>query len=114
MNIKRKRVGEVMVLQVGGNIMGGQGHEELRDEVRQLIDEGHVDVLLNLKGAKWINSQGVGSIVAAYSSLQKDGGRLKVCSVPDRVWTVFVVSRLNEILEVFDTETEALRTFAKP
>lgn len=110
MNIKRKLVGDVMVLQVSGNLMVDE-HGDLRDEVRKLLDEGHVDILLSLRHTKWINSQGVGSIVAAYSSLKKNAGRFKVCSVPDRVWSVFVISRLNEILEVYDTEAEALKSF---
>ena len=78
MKIKQSLQGEVMVLHVSGKIMGGPDHEKFQGEVKELIADGHVDILLNMSKVSWVNSTGLGILVSAFHTLKKNSGRLKI------------------------------------
>lgn len=111
MKIKKRQVGEVMVLDLSGKIMGGDDFDLFNNAIKDLLGEGHVDIVLNLKGVKWINSTGLGLMVSAYTSLVKQGGRMKVCEVSDRIDNILHVTQLELIFETFDKEEGALASF---
>ncbi len=108
MKIKKRQEGEVMVLDLSGKIMGGDDFDLFNNAIRDLVTEGHIDIVLNLKGVKWINSTGLGLMVSAYTSLVKQGGRMKVCEVSDRIDNILHVTQLELIFETFDKEADAL------
>jgi anti-sigma B factor antagonist len=110
--IKRRQEGEIMVLDLSGKIMGGDDFDLFNNAIHDLVKDGYVDIVLNLKGVKWINSTGLGLMVSAYTSLVKQGGRMKVCEVSDRIDNILHVTQLELIFETFDKEAEALASFA--
>ena len=111
MKIKSRQEGEVTVLELSGKIMGGDDFDLFKGTIDKLVEAGNIDVLLNLSKVKWINSTGLGLIVSAYSSLIKNGGRMKACQVSDRIDNIFHVTQLELLFETFESEAEALKTF---
>ena len=111
MKIKQSLQGDVMVLQVSGKIMGGPDHEKFQGEVKELIAEGYVDVLLNMSKVSWVNSTGLGILVSAFHTLKKNSGRLKICEVNDRIDNILNVAQLKLVFETFDKCDEALASF---
>ena len=111
MKIKKRQEGEVMVLDLSGKIMGGDDFDLFNNAIKDLVSDGHVDIVLNLKGVKWINSTGLGLMVSAYTSLVKQGGRMKVCEVSDRIDNILHVTQLELIFETFEKEADALGSF---
>ena len=111
MKIKQSLQGEVMVLQVSGKIMGGPDHDKFQSEVKELIAQGYVDVLLNMSKVSWVNSTGLGILVSAFHTLKKNSGRLKICEVNDRIDTILNVAQLKLVFETFDKCDEALASF---
>lgn len=111
MKIKHRNEGEVTVLELSGKIMGGDDFDLFKNTIDGLVEKGQVDVLLNMSKVKWINSTGLGLIVSAYSSLIKNGGRMKVCQVSDRIDNIFHVTQLELLFETFEEEKPALESF---
>ena len=112
LNIKKKADGDVMVLQLSGKIMGGPDHEKFHSEIKTLIKEGYVDILLNMAKVSWINSTGLGVLVSAFHTLKKNGGRLKICEVSDRIDNILNVTQLKLVFQTFESCDEALKSFA--
>lgn len=112
MNIQQAPVGEVMVLNLSGKIMGGPDYEKFHSEIKTLIKEGYVDVLLNMSKVTWINSTGLGILVSAYHTLKKNGGSMKICEVSSRIDNILNVTQLKLVFETFDKEKDALAAFA--
>ncbi len=112
MNISKQNMGEVMVLNLGGKIMGGPDYEKLQGEVKTLIKEGHVDILMNMSKVTWINSTGLGILVSAFHTLKKNDGRLKICAVSERIDNILNVTQLKLVFDTFDTQEAALASFA--
>jgi anti-sigma B factor antagonist len=109
--IKKRQEGDIMVLELSGKIMGGDDFDLFNNTIRELVKDGFVDIVLNLKGVKWINSTGLGLMVSAYTSLVKQGGRMKVCEVSDRIDNILHVTQLELIFETFDKEPDAIGSF---
>lgn len=100
-----------MVLDLSGKIMGGDDFELFNNTIKELVNDGHVDILLNMKKVKWINSTGLGLMVSAYTSLVKNGGRMKIAEVSDRIDNILHVTQLELIFETFEKEEAALASF---
>jgi anti-sigma B factor antagonist len=113
LKIKRKAESDVMVLHLSGKIMGGPDHELFHTEIKTLIKEGYVDILLNLSKVNWINSTGLGVLVSAYHTLKKSGGRLKICEVSERIDNILNVTQLKLVFETYETCQEAKASFQK-
>ena len=113
MNFKQNPVGEVMVLELSGKIMGGPDHEKFQNEVKTLIAEGHVDILLNMAKVNWVNSTGLGILVSAFHTLKKNGGQLKICKVSDRIDNILNVTQLKLVFETYEDCEEALASFGQ-
>lgn len=111
MKIKQSQQGEITVLHVSGKIMGGPDHDNFQGEIKQLIAEGHVDVLLNMSKVSWVNSTGLGILVSAFHTVNKNGGRLKICEVNDRIDNILNVAQLKMVFETFDSCEEAMASF---
>lgn len=113
MNIKQNAQGEVVVLALSGKIMGGPDHERFLGEVKSLVADGHVDVLIDMSKVSWVNSTGLGILVSGYHTLKKNGGRLKICSVSDRIDNILNVTQLKLVFETYATCEEALASFGE-
>ena len=112
MKMKRVPSENVMVLELSGKIMGGPSHDEFKAEIKGVIDEGYKDVILDLHGVPWINSTGLGILISGYHSLKAAEGTMKVCAVKERVLSIFYISQLEKIFDVYETREEALKSIA--
>ena len=113
MNIKQNLKGDVMVLNLSGKIMGGPDYEKFQTEVKTLISDGHVDILLDMHKVSWVNSTGLGILVSAYHTLKKNGGQMKICKVSDRIDNILNVTQLKLVFETFEDCEEALASFGQ-
>jgi anti-sigma B factor antagonist len=113
LEINSRTMGQVVVLDLHGTLIVVLGLETLRDKLKELFDQGQLHVLLNLKDASVIDSQGIGDLVAAFSRLKKSGGTLKLANPNKLIGDVLRITRLPTIIDVFDSEEEALNAFTK-
>ena len=111
MNIQQTPQGEIMILTLSGKIMGGPDYEKFHSEIKSLINDGYVDIVLNMSKVTWINSTGLGILVSAFHTLKKNGGQLKICEVSDRIDNILNVTQLKLVFETFDSCDEALASF---
>ena len=81
-----------MVLNLSGDIMGGKDYETFTNEIKKLVDEGHVDIVLDLGKVRYINSTGLGILVSGLTSLKKNMGQMKICNLSDRIDRLFSVT----------------------
>jgi len=111
MNIQQSPVGEIMVLNLSGKIMGGPDYEKFHNEIKTMIKDGYVDILLNMSKVTWINSTGLGILVSAYHTLKKNGGTMKICDVSGRIDNILNVTQLKLVFETYDKQKDALASF---
>ena len=107
----RQRDG-VTILDLKGKITLGGGDMDLRNAVQDAINGGATKVLINLKDVSTIDSSGVGELVSAYTTATNRGVGVKLTSLPDKISDVLTITQLITVFDVYDTEDEAVRSFA--
>ena len=76
LDVKERQAGDVTILDLSGEVRIGEGSISLRDSIRKLADEGKKNVLLNLAGVNYIDSNGLGELIANYTTITRQGGQL--------------------------------------
>ena len=112
MNIEQRRVGDVLVLSITGDItMNGTGGAQVADKVRSALQGGRNRIVLDLGHVRYVDSPGLGDLVQALSAARNRGGALKLLNVTRRLNDLLVVTKLLTVFDCFDQESEALASF---
>jgi len=111
LDLKERQAGDVTILDLSGEVRIGDSSVALRDSIRNLADQGKKKVLLNLGGVKYIDSSGIGELIANYTTLKRGGGQLKLLNLTDRVQNLLVITKLLTVFDAYDNEAEALKSF---
>jgi anti-sigma B factor antagonist len=111
MQVDIRKTDGVIIVDLEGRLVGGVGAEILRDVLNQLVAEEWKRILLNLSGVTWIDSAGIGELVAGIKMADRFGVSVKLLRVGDRVRHVLSISQILPLLEVFEDEAEALGSF---
>lgn len=110
--INERRAGEVTVLDLKGRLRVGGTTVALHKAVRSLIDEEKTLILLNLSGVTYIDSCGLGELVASHVTAQKKGGEIKLLNLTESLREMMTITKLVDIFDVYESEPDALRSFA--
>jgi anti-sigma B factor antagonist len=111
MTIKEKIDGDVAVLSFKGNLMGEPDTTEVRDKIYSLLQDGISKIVLDLGKVKWVNSSGLGTLIAAMTSVKNKGGELRLANVTDKVESLFVITQLIKVFKTYETVDRAIASF---
>ncbi|HKC13058.1 MAG TPA: STAS domain-containing protein [Vicinamibacteria bacterium] len=111
MHVEIRRSGDVVIVDLKGKLSAGLGDQILRDTIDELLAEDKRKILLNLSEVSFLDSAGVGELVAGLRTARRFGAELKLLNQSPRVHSTLYMARLLPIFEVYAEETEALRGF---
>ena len=109
--MKEREAGDVTILDLNGAVRIGEGSIELRDAIRALGEQGKKKVLLNLRGVNYVDSSGIGELIANYTTVSRQGGQLKLLNLTDRIQNLLVITKLLTVFDAYDNEAEARKSF---
>jgi anti-anti-sigma factor len=112
MEIHAREKEDVVIFDIEGEIRRSDVTDvTLHQLVKDQLDVGKRNILLNFKDVEFIDSFGVGEILASYISTHNLGGKLKIAKISKKLYLVFQVTMLTKVLEIFDEEELALNSF---
>ena len=111
MKANARHHGKVTVVDLSGKITIGEGDIKLRQAVNSLLDEGRKNVILNLGGVSYMDSAGIGELVACYKRAREKGAALKLLNPNGKVQDLLILTKLQEIFDIYRDEREALASF---
>ena len=114
MKMSQRGLAGVIILDLEGRLVLGDGEQEFREKVDELMKEGHTRILVNMNAVTYIDSAGVGAVVWKYITLVRRGGALKLLNLRPRTHTVLSITKLLTVLEAFDIEMDAVLSFSNP
>lgn len=103
--------GGVAIVDFSGKITLGEGSSTLRRTIRDLVEQGHRKILLNLSDVDYIDSSGIGELVTAFTTVRNAKGELKLLQLTKRVHDILQITRLFTVFDVQSEEDVALRSF---
>ena len=112
LKLSTRTVDGILIVDCAGRIVFGEESAYLRDTVKQLIAEKN-RLVLNLSGVTYIDSGGLGTLVALYTTARNTGGSIKLANLTQRVGDLLQVTKLVTIFDVYDNEQKAVDSFRK-
>jgi anti-sigma B factor antagonist len=106
-------VNDVSVVALDGRVVLGEESNALREKLKSLIAEGKKKIVLNMDNIKYIDSAGLGTLVAAHCSAKTKGASLRLCHLGSKFQEVLQITKLLTIFDVCVTEAAAVASFSK-
>ena len=113
LTIEERHAGDVTILALRGEMLLDDGDLAFRKQIHDLIDRGQTKVVLDLGGITYIDSSGVGMLVAKMKSLKEKGGDMKLMRLSRRTESLLGMLKLLIVFETFEDEGPAVRSFAR-
>jgi anti-sigma B factor antagonist len=111
--IDERQTGDVTVLVLKGQMVLDDGDLAFGRRIRDLVDRGAVKVILDLGGVSYIDSSGVGMLVAKLKTLKERGGDMRLLNLNRRAESLLGMLKLLVVFETFQDEEAAVRSFAR-
>jgi anti-sigma B factor antagonist len=106
-----RSLGKVTVLDMSGKITIGEGDLILREKVHEILAGGSKNLLLNLENISYMDSAGIGELVASFKKTREKGGTIKLLKPSGKVADLLTLTMLEEVFETFNDESRALVSF---
>lgn len=106
-------VSGITVLDIEGRIVLGEESNSFRERVKSLLAAGKKKIVLNMANVSYIDSAGLGTLVATFHSARSQGATLKLVNLGAKFKEVLQVTKLMTVFDTYDNETAAVQSFAK-
>ena len=112
MQISERIIGGLTILDLNGKLTMGDGAQLLKDKSESLVFQGRNQIIVNLAAVPYIDSGGLGHLVACYTTLARAGGRLTLLNVNTKNHDLLSITKLVSVFETFDSEQDAIASYA--
>lgn len=112
MRIAARHKNDIVIFDIEGEIKRSDITDvTLHQLVKEQLDGGKRKILLNFEAVEFIDSFGVGEILASYISTHNLGGKLKLVKISKKLFLIFQVTMLTKVLDIYEEEDTALKSF---
>jgi anti-sigma B factor antagonist len=112
MKFSTRTKGDVVIIDVDGQILLGDGDVEIKKAVDVLLRKGKKNILLNLAKVPYLDSAGLGEIIRCFTTLRKSGGSFKLLAPNRRIIDLLTITKLLNVFDCFDNEPSAIASFS--
>lgn len=113
LRMTEREVSGVTVVDLDGRIVLGEESNSFRERVKGLLANNHRKIVLNMSNVTYIDSAGLGTLVATFHSARSQGATLKLCNLGAKFKEVLQVTKLMTVFDVYDNEATAVQSFGK-
>ena len=106
-----RRIDDVVVVDMSGRLTIGESSGAVRNLVKDLVRQSEKKILLNLKDVNYIDSAGLGELVAAYASVSNSGGQIHLLHTQSKIHDLLQVTKLYTVFADYSDEALALKSF---
>ena len=112
LSVNTRKVGGVVVVDMSGKLAAGEGALLLRDTVRRFSEDGSKKFLLNLGSVSYIDSAGLGELIATYTSLRNKGGDVKLLNLTKTAKDLLQMTKLLTVFDTYEDEAKAIQALS--
>lgn len=112
LRITDRDVNGITVLEIEGRIVLGEESNSFREKVKSLLASGKRQIVLNMAQVSYIDSAGLGTLVATFHSARSQGATLKLANLGSKFREVLQVTKLMTVFDTYDSEAAAVQSFA--
>lgn len=109
--IRERQINDATVLDLDGKLRLGEGSQEFHNVMRVLVESGRRNFVINLENVSFIDSSGLGELVAGYVAVTRNGGQINLLHLSKRVHELMFMTKLLTVFDVYNNEAEAINSF---
>ena len=113
MKFSTRKMEDVVIIDVDGKILLGDGDVEIKEAVDNLLEQGQKKVLLNLGKVPYMDSAGLGELIRCFTALRKSGGHFNLLAPNPRIKDLLNITKLLNVFDCYDSESVAIASFPK-
>lgn len=111
MNLETRDDGAVTIITVTGDLVIGDAETAFKKTVTRLLEEGRVNLLVDLSAVGFLDSSGLGALVRALTLSQKEGGHAKLLQAGPQIRKLLQMTKLDSVFEIHDDMEAAVSSF---
>lgn len=111
MNINIEEKGATVLIEVKEERLDAHNSSELKTQMLSLFDDGKNNIVIDLQNVRFVDSSGLGSLVSGFKNASARNGNLKLSGLQPQVKSMFELTRLHRVFEIFPGSDEALASF---
>ena len=111
MDLTSREDGDITILTVNGDLVIGEPETTFKKTITRLLEEGHVNLLVDLSGVGFLDSSGLGALVRALTLAQKEGGSAKLLHAGPQVRKLLQMTKLDSVFEIHEDLEAAVSSF---
>jgi anti-sigma B factor antagonist len=111
MELTTREDGHVTIMSVQGDLVIGEPEATFKRTVTRLLEEGKVNLLVDLSEVGFLDSSGLGALVRAMTNSQKEGGQTKLLNAGPQVRRLLEMTKLDSVFEIYDDLERAVSSF---
>lgn len=108
-NVEEK--GDLVIMEIKEERLDAHNSGDLKSQMLSLFEEGKINIIIDLKEVRFVDSSGLGALVSGYKNASARNGNLKLCGLQPQVKSMFELTRLHRVFEIFSSAEEALGSF---
>ena|ERR1700751_4613867 len=109
--VSTRMVDGVVIVDLFGQLRLGEGTSRLRQVGQELLGQGYNKLLLNMENVLHIDSSGIGELMGCYTTVQTQGGQLKLLCLHKNVRNLLEVTRLYSVFDTHEELGAAVRSY---
>ncbi|MBI4535031.1 MAG: STAS domain-containing protein [Ignavibacteriae bacterium] len=113
MKFRTEQHGDVTIISLDGNLMGGPDATTLNNKIHELIEAGKKQVVIDLAGVRFMNSSGLGVLIGTLSTLRSSGGNLKIANATPKITSLIEISKLSSVFQTYASTSDAVASYKK-
>ena len=95
------------------NILDEASIQCIEEEITRVIDRSsNPKLLLNFENVEHLSSAALGALITINNRVKKKGGQLRLSNIASQIYEVFVITKLNKLFKIYDSEEEACKSFS--
>ena len=110
LSVNTRRISGVVIVDVSGELSHADSIRLFRTTVNPVLEEGAVNLLLNLSQVSYINSAGLGAIFSVHNSLRNGDSKLGLLNPSKKVKKLLELTKLSRVFDTFEDETKAIQS----
>ena len=111
MELTTREEGRVTILTVRGDLVIGDPEATFKKTITRLLEDGSVNLIVDLAGVNFLDSSGLGALVRALTNSQKEGGQTKLLHAGPQVRKLLQMTKLDSVFELHDDLEKAVSSF---
>jgi anti-sigma B factor antagonist len=113
MEISERKVGNVTIVDISGKLVASDSSGRLKDKVTSLVFQGEKRIVLNLANVSYVDSSGLGELVACHGSAVRNNGEVKLANAAKKINDLLVMTKLLTVFDAHDSEDAAVKAFSE-